>query len=211
MHLGKDTRTRQSDESSTETLEGEWPGCQLPTEELCRPQQKLGGPPKGEVFLSSMGGSLVWGGGNKMEEILKEKFWLLLSHKYDVMGYSLTVVRTDSSYGGLHLSYWPHFVCWSTQPVWRANCSIKRRGLSHPCSSQTQLNAFYYRHLKLFTIMLSEMVWRWKLRGNGRTLLRGNCVGECTAKLHAFLRQESNSILLKQSLSDYDTSAFGHH
>lgn len=52
-----------------------------------------------------MGGSLVWGGGNKMEEILKEKFWLLLSHKYDVMGYSLTVVRTDSSYGGLHLSY----------------------------------------------------------------------------------------------------------
>lgn len=68
-------------------------------------RQKLGGPPKGEVFLSSMGGSLVWGGGNKMEEILKEKFWLLLSHKYDVMGYSLTVVRTDSSYGGLHLSY----------------------------------------------------------------------------------------------------------
>lgn len=121
-------------------------------------QQKQGGPPKGEVLLPSMGGSLVWGGETRWKRYARKNsgcFYLTRTMwwatAWQLSGQALHmeafICATDTVLS-----------CWSTQPAWWANCSIKHRGLLHPFSSQIQLNAFYYRHLKLFTIMLSEMV-----------------------------------------------------
>lgn len=129
-------------------------GCQLPTRGTSADlQQKRGGPPKGEVLLPSMGGSLVWGGETRWKRYARKNsgcFYLTSTMwwatAWQLSGQEAFICATDTVLS-----------CWSTQPVWWANCSIKHRGLWHPFSSQIQLNAFYYRHLKLFIIMLSEM------------------------------------------------------
>lgn len=204
MHLGKDTKTRQSDESSTETLEGEWPWMvSFRREELVQTSSSRGeGHQREKCFFLPWEGA--WSGAGKQDG---------RDMQGKILVASISQVRCD----GLQLDS-----CQDRLFIWRPSsvlltpfCPVEVHSLFGGLTALSNTEGSCTLSLPKFSLMPSIIViWsclplcfqKWcrgdKLRGNGRILLRGNCVGEWTAKQHAFLWQDNNSISLKQSLSD---------
>lgn len=125
-------------------------------------QQEPRGPLKGEALPPTMGASWEMGGKNGRDMQVKVVAasttwaWLWCLHSRVVRtGFLCSpdcLVLLKSLKGELG----------STQPVRWVKCSVKHLGFLHSFHPQIHHNAFYYCHLNLLAITLSEMVVRWQ-------------------------------------------------
>lgn len=172
MHLGKDRKTRQSDESSAKPwkVSGHSVSFRLllaETKADCSSGSSSEGRPgrqREKPFLLPR--EPHWGRATKRKECPSESYGCVY-HTSMAVGSCQDSLLTGRASAALLTPLSPlsrslkgELGSGHPQPGWRVNCSVKHPGFLHSFYSQIHHNVSYYRHLNLLAITLSEMAER---------------------------------------------------